>query len=272
MTISNEKQALIEQKLAAFEQLQPVFEESFQFVANVHGLQRFTNFPVVETVHYLHALWICDCKDHLLSVYRNIARYEGAHCLNLLRNWQEQQDTASVIDFLHRKLDMLPLADLTRQIHVARTQHPNDGLAQRLMHGRKILLNRGINLMTALDSIFALPEETLFQQVEVACRQYQHLPEQVALQLAELQSPIYAYSPHQKLAQRNMLVMNSLGVHVMGSDPDQPGKRSWRVLTSTRPLGSYAEHVVDGYQDLTSFLRNNPALMARPPIETNPST
>ncbi len=59
---------LAEQKLAAFERLQPEFEASFRFVQEVHGQRRFATFPVAEMVHYLHALWICECKDRLLSV------------------------------------------------------------------------------------------------------------------------------------------------------------------------------------------------------------
>ncbi len=54
----------------------------------MHG-RRFPAYPVMETVHYLHALWICECKDRLLSVYKNIERYEGCYCLELLRRWQE---------------------------------------------------------------------------------------------------------------------------------------------------------------------------------------
>src|SRR5260370_35707306 len=117
---------LIQQKLTAFERLQLEFEECFQFVEDVHGQQRFPAFPVAHTVRYLHALWICECKDRLLSVYKNIERYEGALCLQLLRQWQEQEDTASVIAFLHRKLDILPLAYLTRQVHEARSLHKTD--------------------------------------------------------------------------------------------------------------------------------------------------
>ena len=82
-TLAGEK--LAEQKLAAFEQLQPEFEASFRFVQEVHGQRRFVAFPVAETVHYLHALWICERKDRLLSVYKNIVRYEGQHCLDLLQ-------------------------------------------------------------------------------------------------------------------------------------------------------------------------------------------
>jgi hypothetical protein len=78
---------LAKQKLAAFERLQPEFEASFRFVQDVHGQRRFSAFPVIETVHYLHALWVCECKDRLLSIYRNTVRYEGHYCLDLLRRW-----------------------------------------------------------------------------------------------------------------------------------------------------------------------------------------
>jgi len=109
---------LIEQKLGAFEQLQPEFEECFRYVQDVHGQKRFPTISVADSVHYLHALWICECKDRLLSIYKNIERYEGRYCLELLRLWQEGDNT-DVVAFLHRKLDMLPFADITRQYHEA---------------------------------------------------------------------------------------------------------------------------------------------------------
>ena len=80
-------QTLVQQKLAAFDRLQPEFEASFRVVQEVHGQWRFAAFPVAETVHYLHALWICECKDRLLSVTRSSARYEGRYCLDLMRSW-----------------------------------------------------------------------------------------------------------------------------------------------------------------------------------------
>jgi hypothetical protein len=76
-----------QRKSEAFEQLQPACEASFRFVQEVHGQRRFSVFPVAETVRYLHALWVCECKDRFLSVYRNIVRYEGHHCLRLLQRW-----------------------------------------------------------------------------------------------------------------------------------------------------------------------------------------
>src|SRR2546421_13027494 len=133
---------LIEQKLDAFEQLQPEFEECFRYIQDVHGQKRFPTISVADSVHYLHALWICECKDRLLSIYKNIERYEGRYCLELLRFWQAG-DTAGVVAFLDRKLDMLPLADITRQLQEARQLHKDDGLPERLARGRMVMLNRG---------------------------------------------------------------------------------------------------------------------------------
>src|SRR5689334_2963105 len=184
---------LVQQKLQAFERLEPEFEDCFLFVQDVHGQKRFSSFPVTYTVRYLHALWICEYKTCLLSVPKTVKEYEGQLCLQLLRNWQEKEDTADIVDFLHRKLDMLPLADITRQIHEALHTSTNTRLAQRLMHGRTVLLNRGINLMQALDAIFALSEDALLMNVREACTQYGHLPEQIVLQLEEMQLPLYSF-------------------------------------------------------------------------------
>jgi hypothetical protein len=248
---------LVNQKLAAFDRLQPEFEACFQFVQDVHGQRRFSSFPVSYVVGYLHALWVCDCKSALLSVLKTIKEYDGRYCLELLHRWQEQEDTASVVAFLHRKLDMLPLADITRQVHEALRLHNDDGLAQRLVHGRLILLNRGMNLMKSLDSIFTLPEEDLFREVRIACEQYGHLPPQIEHQLAEMDNPIYAYVPHQELAYRNMMVMNKLGMNVTLKPSDLPGRRSWRVVAPIEPLSPYAEHVVSGYREMISPWYNN---------------
>jgi hypothetical protein len=250
-------QELVKQKLAAFEQLQPAFEQCFQFVQQVHGQQRFPTFPVASSVRYLHALWICECKDRLLSIYKNIERYEGTSCLQLLWNWQEGE-AADVVDFLQRKLDMMPFADLTRQIHAAKSHHKGDGLADRLTDGRNVLLNRGINLMRAFDAIFALPEEQLIDEVRAACAQYDHRPEQIERQLAELHTDLYAYVPSQLLARRNIEVMNKTGVHVMSKPADQPGNRSWRVLEPSVPPGPFAEYLIEGYVELTAPEHNNP--------------
>jgi hypothetical protein len=257
MAASMTAQELVKRKLAAFEQLQPAFVECFPFVQQVHGQQRFSTFPVASTVYYLHALWICECKDRLLSIFKNIERYEGAYCLQLLRNWQEGE-TADVVEFLQHKLDTMPFADLTRQIHEAKSHHKGDGLAHRLIHGRHILLNRGMNLMQALDAIFVLPEDQLIDEVRAACAQYNHRPEQTERQMAELSTDLYAYVPSQLLAQRNMELMNKMGVHVMSKPSDHPGNRSWRVLEPSVPPGPFAEQVIDGYIELSAPQHNNP--------------
>jgi hypothetical protein len=249
-------QNLVNQKLEAFERLLTEFEMSFQYVQDMHGQRRFPLLSVADSVHYLHALWICECKDRLLSIYKNITRYEGRYCLELLQRWQEGE-TADVVAFLQRKLDTLPFSDLTYQIQQARQRGGMEGLTQRLVHGRLILLNRGMNLMNILDAIFALPEYELLKEVQIACRQYGHQPDQIEKQLAELETPLYSYLPHQALAQRNMAVMNKLGVNVITMPSDQPGQRSWRVLEPTEPMHPYAEHLIEGYLELTLPAHNN---------------
>lgn len=252
-------QALIEQKLQMFERLQPEFERCFRFVQEVHGQRRFLAFPISEIVHYLHALWVCECKDRLLSVYKNIMRYEGQTCLFLLRRWQTDEQ-AEVVAFLQRKLDGLPFADLTRQIqeaHVASQGEKEQGVLRRLVHGRQVLLNRGINLMLALDAVFALPEEERLTEVQAVCRSFGHTPEHIEQQLAELEDSRYAYAPHPCLAQRNMLVMNALGRAVMTLPTDQPGDRSWKVLTPGERPCPWAEHQVSSYLELLSPWYNN---------------
>lgn len=129
---------LVQQKLQAFECLEPEFENCFLFVQDMHGQKRFSSLSVASTVRYLHALWICECKTCLLSVAKTVKEYEGQLCLQLLRNWQEKGNTADVVSFLQRKLDMLPLADITRQIHEALHVSADERFAQRLMHGRAV--------------------------------------------------------------------------------------------------------------------------------------
>src|SRR5262249_39508890 len=109
---------LAQRKLEAFAQIAADFRASFLFISDVHGQQRFASFPVASSIRYLHALWICECKDRLLSVPTSIERYEGVHCLKLLRNWHEGE-TAHVAAFLHAKLDAQPFAGLTCQIQEA---------------------------------------------------------------------------------------------------------------------------------------------------------
>jgi hypothetical protein len=178
-------------KLETFDRLQPEFEVSFRFLQEVHGQKRFPAFPVANVVRYLHARWICECKGRLLSVPKTVKEYDGERCLELLNLWQ-REDTASVVDFLQHKLDMLPLADITRQYHEARHLSKDDGLAGRLEHGRRVMLNRGFNLMQALDVLFGLPEEVLFGEVRVACERYNHWPEQIKQQLEEMKSQLYS--------------------------------------------------------------------------------
>ena len=248
---------LAKQKLEAFERLQSEFESSFHFVQEVHGQLRFSTFPVMESVHYLHALWNCECKDRLLSVYKNIERYEGRYCLHLLQRWQEGE-TADVIAFLHGKLDGFPFVELTHQIMDAKTTHSaDDGLVRRLIHGRQTLLNRSMNLMQALDAIFTLSEEDLRFEVRDACAIYGHSLSQIELQLAEMLNPLFSYVPSRLLAQRNMLVMNKLGVHVMTLPTDRPGERTWKVEVPTEPMPPYATHTIEGYLELVSPSHNN---------------
>lgn len=249
-------QTLVNQKLEAFERLQTEFEASFHFVQDVHGQRRLPAFSIADIVHYLHALWVCECKDRLLGVPKTIERYEGQYCLELLRGWQAG-NTADVVAFLHRKLDMLPFAEITRQIHEAQQLGGDYGLAPRLIHGRATLLNRGMNLMWALDAIFAVPEKELVQEVQAACVNYGHTPKEIEQQLAEMDAPLYSYLRHQTLARRNMAVMNRMGVKVTARPADQPGQRSWRVLEPTEPMSPYAEHVIEGYLELTLPAHNN---------------
>ncbi len=227
-------ETLAKQKLAAFERLQPEFEVSFCFVQEVHGQRRFAAFPVAETVSYLHALWVCERKDRLLSIYKNIVRYEGQHCLNFLLRWQEGEAEA-VVAFLQRKLDALPFDDIMNQIQEAKSaRHAGDGLLRRLLHGRQILLNRAMNLLQALDGIFALPEDDLMREVQIACAHHGHTPSQIEQQLAEVEDPPFSYAPHQLLAQRNMLVMNMLGINVMTFPTDLPGEKRSRQVSRLR--------------------------------------
>lgn len=250
-------ETLAQQKLAAFEQLQPEFEASFRFVQHMHGQRRFATLSVAEIVYYLHALWVCECKERVLSVHRNIGRYEGQHCLDLLRGWQAGE-TAAVVAFLQRKLDALSFAEITRQIQEAKTvRHVGDGLLRRLLHGRLVLLNREMNLLQALDGIFALSDEDLLREVQIACSNYGHTPSQIEQQLAAVNDPLFSYAPHQFLAERNMLVMNTLGTNVMILPTDLPGERSWRVVAPTEPLRPFAESVIRGYLELISPTHNN---------------
>lgn len=247
---------IIEQKLAAFAAMREEFEASFRFLQDMHGQKRFESFLVADAVRYLHARWICERKGRVLSIAKTSKEYEGSLCLELLLAWQEG-DTASVVDFLNRRLDMLPLGDITRQMHEIQQEKRDDGLLGRLAHGRVVMLNRGMNLMHLLDALFVLSEEELLRAVQDACVLYRHTPEQIAQQLQEMNSPLYSYVPHQLLAQQNMLVMNTMGTEVLILPEDAPGQRSWRVVQPTEPNSPLAEHVVEGYQELVAPTHNN---------------
>jgi hypothetical protein len=101
-----------------------------------------------------------------------------------------------MVAFLQRKLDVLPFADIMRQIQEAKTvRHAGDGLLRRLVHGRLVLLNRGMTLMQALDGIFALSEDDLMREVQAACAHFGHTPSQIEQQLAEVEYPLSSYAP-----------------------------------------------------------------------------
>ncbi len=247
---------IIEQKLAAFAAMQEEFAASFRFLQDIHGQKRFESFSVADAVRYLHARWICERKGRVLSIAKTSKEYEGGLCLELLQQWQVG-DTASVVDFLSRRLDMLPLADITRQMHAIDQVQRENGLLERLVHGRLVMLNRGMNLLHLLDALFVPSEEELLQAVRDACVQYGHTPEQITQQLQEMNLPLYSYVPHQSLAQQNMLVMNTMGTDVLIVPDDVPGQRSSRVVQPTEPNSPLAEHVVEGYQELVSPTHNN---------------
>ena len=265
---ASELPALVAEKIAAFEALRAEFESCFAYVQAMHGQNRFPAVPVASTVLYLHALWICDRKDRLLSVRRTTGRYEGKRCLELLRGWQEG-DTASVVTFLQEKLNMTDFGSLTRRRQEA-IGTGDIALAERLAHGRAILLNRGFNLHTALEAIFALRDDMLIQQVCAACARYRHELEHIPAELAELDGPLYAYLPHPRLARHNMLVMNALGVRVTDNAADQPGRRT-TVQAPKRANGPYAEEIIVGAVLLSSMWHNNPAgrALANPPARAD---
>ena len=206
--------------------------------------KRFATFPLSAVVRYLHALWICECKTCLLSVAKTVKVYDGKTALDLLRRWQLEADTSRVVAFLTRRLDMLPLAAITQQIHQATSAEQR----QRLLYGRAALLNRGMNLMQAMDAIFALSKDELVSSLVQASAALGHLPDQIALQLEEMDTPLYSFVPHQLLAQQNMLVMNKLSVHGSLQAEDLSAHRTWHVTQPTDPRQPYAEHVFASYQ------------------------
>ncbi len=242
---------LAARKLAAFGRIEQEFIASFLFVQDVHGQRRFDTFPLADVVRYLLALALCERKDRLLSVLKNIERYDGARCLRLLRGWQ-QGETAAVVDFIHTKLDNQPFAEVSRQIEqAARTGDAR--MAHRLASGRIVLLNRNFNLSHALDAIFALEPEPLRAEVCALCERASATPEELTAQLAELESDLYAYAPSAALARRNMLVMNRLGMRMGNASGERPGERSWRVVASITPEPPWAEEAIPGEMTLTSL-------------------
>jgi hypothetical protein len=245
---------LIAEKLAEFDRISAEVLANFPYVQDVHGQRRFPSFPIQATVHYLHALWICNCKDLLLSVpvsgrrrkgsNDRFERFEGQYALELLRQWQLGR-TADLVDFLELKLDYAPFGLLMRSIEAA-VQQGDRALARRLAHGRTILLNRSHNLECALRGIFAhLPGRQL-REVRVACALYGHTVEQCDEQLAMINSPRYAYVPHPALARRNIQFMNALGVKIADNTADRPGKRTASVQDSAMPQFAFADYVVVG--------------------------
>ena len=247
---------LVQQKLDAFERIQEEFEKCFHYKQDVHGQRRFSSFSIEQVVSYLHALWLCECKDRLLSVYKNIRRYEGNRCLELLRIWQEGRN-ADVVAFLLYKLDMLPFADLTAQIEEARYQQGDEVLARRLEHGRQILLNRGMNLMHILDTIYALAKDDLLVEVVPACELYGHTPAQIERQLAEMETPLYEYRPHPLLAQRNMMIMNRLDVDVLAQTTTLANAHPWQLNPPDALQAPFAEQVISGYFQMLAPMHNN---------------
>ena len=248
---SGDGDELSARKLAAFALIEEEFIASFLFVQDVHGQRRFAEFPLGEIVRYLLALVLCERKDRILSVLRNIERYEGVHCLRLLRGWQAGE-TAEVVAFIHRKLDNQPFAEVSRQIEQA--ERAGDvQMARRLTSGRIVLLNRNFNLSHALDAIFALEPEPLRAEVCALCERFGATPDALDQQLAALDSDLYAYAPSAQVAWRNMLVMNRLGIRMGENDGERPGERSDRVVASASPAPSWAEEPIPGESTLVSL-------------------
>lgn len=246
---------LIQHKLDAFERIQTDYEHCFRFIQDVHGQKRFDILSLEQIVYYLHALWLCECKDRFLSVYKNIRRYEGDRCLQLLQNWHKGR-SADVVAFVLDKLDMHSFADFTAQLEDARRLGQDAALVCVLEHGRLVLLNRGINLMHMLETMSVHSENDMRDEVCRASEQYGHTPVQIEAQLAVMATPLYAYRPHALLAQRNMTTMNRLGtVSTPGEDPSCV--RSWFLTPADELQAPFAEQVIDGYLPLLAPLYNN---------------
>lgn len=245
------RNALTQAKLDAFAQIEDDFVASFSFVQDVHGQRRFDTFPLAQTVRYLRALYICECKDLLLSIPVSASRYEGTRCLELLRDWQKGA-SAGVVAFIHRKLDDQPYGELTARIEEA--LHAGDAsLVQRLVSGRAVLLNRNITQSHALDAIFALDPTRTGVAISALCAEVGLTPADIERRLADLHTPLYSFTPNGALARRNMLLMNHLGQRVMSATGDHPGERTRHVLAPTSPAPSYAEEAIAGQMTLVSL-------------------
>ncbi len=253
---------LARRKLEAFARIEKEFITSFIFVQDVHGQRRFTTFPVADTVRYLHALYMCERKDRLLSVPHTARRYEGERCLELLRDWQEGR-SAGVIGFIHERLDDQPFGELSQQIEEAASAGDTPDV-RRLLSGRVVLLNRLFTLAYALDAIFALEPQRLRAEARAACKRLGHTPDQIGSQLADLRSDLCRYAPHPALARRNMVVMNGIGLRMTNVRGDRPGERTDRVRPSALPVAPYAEAPIPGARTLVS-LRWNPRRLAGAP-------
>ncbi len=250
MATATQVPELVRQKLAVFARIQPEFEECFRFKQAVHGQERFASFPIAMIVYYFHALWLCECKDRLLRTNENMHRYEGQHALTLLHTWQEGQNT-EIVAFLVKKLDMLSFTDITFQLEEAHHQRKDKQLADRIEYGRLVMLNRGMNFLHALEAIFSLSHADLLAEVSSACEQYGHTPTQLEAQLAELETPLYTYLPHQLLAQQNMVVMNRLGVKIVTQYNHNAGELSRQATSFAGIAAPFAEQVIDGYLPLS---------------------
>lgn len=246
-------------KLTEFARIEDEFIASFIFVQEVHGQRRFDTFPLEHAVRYLHALYICELKDRLLSVINTIDRHEGERCLRLLRGWQ-QGETADVIAFIHRKLDNLPFGEVSRQIEQA-ARNGDAQTASRLAAGRVVLLNRNFNLSHALHAIITPEPEQLRAEVVALCAQLDHTPTALDQQIASLGTDLYAYAPSAALARRNMLLMNRLGVQVADATgvrlPTPPAQgseeRAAHATPAHWPAPPYAEEVIPGEMTLVSL-------------------
>lgn len=229
---------LVREKLAAFDGMMHAFQASFAYVEDVHGLRRFPRVPVAATVRYLHALWVCGCKDAILSVPPPL-RSDGRRALDLLLAWQGGT-TADVVEFLEHKVVILPFAQLTRRVQEAQAAG-DTARGDRVRRGREILANRAVNVQRALEALFALSADQLGKEVCGACARYGHTPGRIREQQTLYDTPLYHYVPHPELAHRSMLVMNGLGVRIADVLADRPGRRTRRLSPVGRPFPAYAD-------------------------------